>query len=294
MRKEKLFIWMLMLTCAMYMLVGCKKKTPPTKKGANQAKGAKKDYAGRMAKEHKRDKPVAAPSTLTKPKQPVTGEEVTYGKGHKGYLAQPKAASKEQRPGLLVIHEWWGLNDNIKAMTRRLAGEGYVALAVDLYQGKSASTPKKAYRLMKGAMKRAPALRQNLKEAFAYLKKKSTKIASIGWCFGGAWSLQTGLLLPKKLDAMVIYYGRLVTEKKKLKPLAMPILGIFGGQDKGIPVASVKKFEAALKSLKKDATIHIYKDANHAFANPSGTRYRKADAEDAWKHTTAFLAKHLE
>lgn len=308
--------------CALYvvlcvMLWGCKEGTrgssskQPQKSKASKRRatsqpskraGGKKGYAARMAQEHKDDKPVASAAAKMKPRQPVKGDEVVYGKladkKLRGYLARPKAAKKAKKgklPALIVIHEWWGLNDNIRAMTRRLAGEGYLALAVDLYEGKFAQERKGAYKLMSAAMKRSKRLKENLKLAYHFLRKKhgAKKIASIGWCFGGAWSLQTALLFPKKLNAAVIYYGRLNANRKALRTLQMPILGIFGAKDKGIPLSTVKQFEAVLKALKKKATIKIYKDADHAFANPSGKRFNPKAAADAWKLTRGFLKEHL-
>ncbi len=272
-------------------LQGCKKDTATPKETQN-------DYTKRMAKEHNHDAPKATGVAKLTPAQPVEGSTVTYAHIDKqpiqGYLAKPKSA-KGPLPAVIVIHEWWGVNDNIKAMTRQIAGEGFLALAVDLYAGKSAADPKTAMSLMKAAMTRIPQGQDNLRQAFAYLKEnaKATKIASLGWCFGGAWSLQTALLFPDQLAAAVIYYGRLVQEKDKLNTLKMPLLGVFAAKDKGIPLAGVKQFEATLKELKKDATILIYPEADHAFANPSGNRYREKDALDAWKQTTAFLKKHL-
>ena len=202
--------------------------------------------------------------------------------------------SDTPRPGVLLIHEWWGLNDNVRSMTEQLAGEGYQALAVDLYGGKSADTRDGAMELMSASMERGEALTENVKQAFAYLEADGQKVGTIGWCFGGGWSLQTALALPEDVDATVIYYGRLVTDQDELAPLQMPILGLFGAEDQGIPVDSVNAFEASLNALGKDAAIHIYEGADHAFANPSGTRYDAAAAEDAWRRTTAFLRSHLQ
>ena len=121
----------------------------------------------------------------------------------------------------------------------------------------------------------------------------SARVGSVGWCFGGGWSLRTGLLLGDDLDAAVIYYGRPVTDPAELAPLTAPVLGIFGELDGGIPVESVREFEAAMKKAGKAASIHIYPDADHAFANPSGTRYNEEAADDAWQKTLAFFDEHL-
>jgi carboxymethylenebutenolidase len=257
-----------------------------------------KDHMQRMAQEHKHDKPAATPAAMAEPAQPVTAEEVTYGtvggKPVRGYLARPKNA-KGTLPGLLVIHEWWGLNDNVRAMTRRLAGEGYQALAVDLMGGAVAETPDAAMKQMEAVSKDRAAAEDNLRDAYAFLEQKGAgKIGVIGWCFGGGWSLNTAMLLPDKIDAVVIYYGRVVADKEKLAPIQAPILGLFGGKDKGIPVEGVRAFEKSLKELNKNAVVHIYEDADHAFANASGGNFNAEAAKDAWQRTTAFLGKHLK
>jgi carboxymethylenebutenolidase len=251
-----------------------------------------------MAQEHQHDKPAATQAATTEPAQPVEAQEVTYaeigGKPVKGYLARPKGA-QGALPGLIVIHEWWGLNDNVRAMTRRLAGEGYTALAVDLYGGAVAESPDKAQQLMQASMQDRAPLEENLRRAYDYLEtqQKAPKVGVIGWCFGGGWSLGTALLLPDKIDATVLYYGRVETDKQKLAPLQMPVLGIFGAADQAIPVEGVRQFETAMKELGKDVQVHVYEGADHAFANPSGGNYNAKAANDAWQKTTAFLKKHL-
>ncbi len=259
----------------------------------------KKDFIDRMEIEHEDDKPVQNASANYTSVVEVTTENVQYatvdGNDVTGYLAQPENAGGEL-PGLIVIHEWWGLNDNIRMMTRRLAEQGYKALAVDLYNGESADTPEKAGNLARKAGENPELGISNLNQAYAYLtdQQNATNIGTIGWCFGGGWSLRTALALPEKVDATVIYYGRLVTDTKKLKKLQMPILGIFGAEDSGIPPKEVKKFESALDEVGVTNSIHIYDGAGHAFANPSGDRYVKKAAEDAWKKTTSFFEKHLK
>jgi len=257
------------------------------------------DDAAKMAQEHQHDKPVASPAAVTPPAQPVTGEEVAYGqvggKPVRGYLAKPKAA-QGPLPGLIVIHEWWGLNDNIRQMTDRLAGEGYAALAVDLYGGQVATDPQQAQKIMQSVMKDTAPGEENLRQAYNYLEtqQKAPKIGVIGWCFGGGWSLGTALLLPDKIDATVIYYGFVESDKEKLAKLQMPIVGFFGGEDKAIPMATALGFQKALQELGKQAEIYLYDGADHAFANPSGGNYNAEAAQDSWQKTTAFLAKNLK
>lgn len=261
------------------------------------AQAGEEEDMKRMAAEHQHDKPTATPAATAEPARPVTAEEVTYGeaggKPVRGYLARPKDA-QGPLPGLIVIHEWWGLNDNVRAMTRRLAGEGYQALAVDLFGGLVADNPDAAMKQVNAVMQNREPAGDNLKDAYAFLEGKGAKkIGVIGWCFGGGWALGTAMLLPDKIDATVIYYGRVETDKEKLAPIKSPILGLFGGKDKGIPVEGVRAFEKALKELGKPAEIHIYENADHAFANASGGNYNPEAAKDSWAKTAAFLKKNL-
>jgi len=262
------------------------------------ARADEKDTMQRMAQEHQHDKPTASPAAMEQPAQPVDAEEVTYGevggKALHGYAARPKSA-KGPLPGIIVIHEWWGLNDNIRAMTRRLAGEGYQALAVDLFGGTHAENPDQAMKLVNAVMQSPGSAQENLRHAATWLEGKGVKkMGVIGWCFGGGWSLATALMLPDKIDATVIYYGHLETDPAKLAKLKHPVLGAFGAEDKSIPPDAVHAFEAALKKQGTPVDVKIYEGAGHAFANPSGGAYRPEAAKDAWQRTTAFLAKSLK
>jgi carboxymethylenebutenolidase len=220
-----------------------------------------------MAQAHQHDAPTPTPAAKMDPRVPVEAREVSYGKTGaaelKGYLARPKGA-QGPLPAVIVIHEWWGLNDNVRAMTRRLAGEGYAALAVDLYAGKNAGDPEGAMKLMQDANANEAAGIANVKAAYDYLagEQKATSVGTIGWCFGGGWSLKTALALPDKVNATVMYYGAVVTDPAKLAPLKMPILGNFAGDDKGIPPSAVKEFEKALKAA--DKWLSALQDANIA------------------------------
>jgi len=285
--KMKLFNVYLCLITLGFLAIGCSQE--------------KKDdsFTDKMSEQHKDDKPVANASGNTEPSLPVESRWVNYaeldGQAVKGYLAYPKNVSN-RLPGIIVIHEWWGLNDNIEMMTRRLAGEGFEALAVDLYGGKSADTPEGARELMSQSMQHRQANIDNLRQAYQYLveNRKVPRVGSIGWCFGGGWSLQTALALPDKLDATVIYYGQLVTDPQELKPLQMPILAFFGGQDPSISQETINRFRTVLDSLGKSVDVKVYDDANHAFANPSGTRYNEMAATDSWQRTISFLNKELK
>ena len=255
------------------------------------------DYTEKMAKEHEGETPVANASADYEPRMPVETETVEYatvdGNTITGYMAKAEEADREL-PGIIVIQEWWGLNDNIRMMTRRLAGEGYAALAVDLYSGNVADNSQDARKYMSQVNSENTV--DNLKQARQFLADQtgSDDIGVIGWCFGGGWSLQSALAMPDKIDATVIYYGRLVNDKEKLQKLDMPILGIFGAEDRGIPPEQVKEFESQLKDLGKTVDVNIYEGAGHAFANPSGERYNEDAAKDAWEKTVAFFNENLK
>jgi carboxymethylenebutenolidase len=225
------------------------------------------------------------------------GKPVAYKSGDEtvqGILYTP--AGKGPFPGLLVIHEYWGLNDWVKEQASKLADQGYVSLAVDLDRGKVANTPDMAHELMRGVPE--DRAKRDLHAAVELLnaqpKVKNDRIGAIGWCMGGGHALDVALQEPD-LAAVVINYGHLATDPDALKKIKASILGIFDGQDRGIPPADVHKFERQLKQLGKKVEIKIYDDAGHAFENPNNKDgYRAADAADAWKRTLDFLASTLK
>jgi carboxymethylenebutenolidase len=199
--------------------------------------------------------------------------------------------AKMPAPAVLLVHEWWGLNDQIKAMAAEFAKQGFLALAVDLYEGKVATDPTTAETLMK-AVDPAKAI-ETLDVWVAWLKKDSRstgKVGTVGWCFGGGWSLNASIANP--VDATVIYYGNLERSADDLKGLKGPVLGHFADQDQWINKPMVEGFEAKMKQDGKPLEVHWY-TANHAFANPTGQNYDKEDAQTAWKRTLDFLRKNL-
>jgi carboxymethylenebutenolidase len=227
----------------------------------------------------------------------TTGKQVTYKSGDEtvsGMLYEP--SGKGPFPAIVVIHEWWGLNDWVKDQASKLSDEGYVTLAIDLYRGKVASNPDEAHELMRGVPEDRAT--RDLLAASTYLRSlknvKPDKVGSIGWCMGGGYSLDLAVNDPK-LAATVINYGHLATEPATLQKINAPILGIFGGKDQGIPVDSVQNFAAELKKLGKKVDVTVYPDAGHAFENPNNKAgYRADDAADAWKRTTKFFAAQLK
>jgi len=212
--------------------------------------------------------------------------------GGRAYLSLPDGAFPPL-PGVVVVHEWWGLNDHVRHFADRIAAEGYAALAVDLYAGKSTMEPDEAMRLMKAVD--PAAARQLLLAAHRFLagdeRVRAPRRAVIGWCFGGAMALQLALAAPD-LDACVLYYGRPVTDVAEVKKIRARVLGVFGTRDPSIPGDSVDAFERALLDAGTVHEIHRY-DAEHAFANPSSPRYDEDAANDAWSRVRAFLDRAL-
>lgn len=255
------------------------------------------DYAAAMHAAHAHETPTASPAALIAPRRDVVTETVTYGtvggKAIKGFLAKPAAGGKPG-PAIIMVHEWWGLNENIQAVAKRYAGEGYTVLAVDLF-GRVATSPDTAMVLYQTAMKNVTAGEQNLAAAIAYLKKAgATSIGSVGYCFGGHWSLRTGLVGGNDVKAVVIYYGAPITNPTEIARLKAPVLGLYGGKDTGIPVDSVRAMEKVLKAAGRSVSINVYADANHAFANPSGQAYNAKAADDAWLKSLAFFKTNLK
>ena len=220
----------------------------------------------------------------------VTTENVNYYKNSNGYLARPNIDG--QYPGVIMIHEFWGLNDNIKQMAEKLASHGYVVFAVDLYDGKVGATTDEA-RQLRSSFEQSQ-WTENMNTAVTYLEENYSPhtLGSIGWCFGGGQSLNLALN-NSDMDATVIYYGQLVTDTEQLSKIDWPILGIFAGLDNGIPPETVNEFEASLDIVGIQNDITIYPDVNHAFANPSGDRYAPDEAKDAWQKTLKFFENNL-
>lgn len=227
----------------------------------------------------------------------AVSKTVTYKSGDEtvsGVLYTPQG--KGPFPALIVIHEWWGLNDWVKGQASKLADQGYEALAIDLYRGKVATTPDEAHQIMRGVPE--DRAKRDLHAAFEYLASQSNvkkdRIGAIGWCMGGGYALDVALQEPT-LAADVINYGHLATDPEALKKINAPILGLFGAQDKGITPDDVHTFQKALDKLGKKIDVKIYDDAGHAFENPDNKQgYREANAADAWSRTVDFLSATLK
>lgn len=211
------------------------------------------------------------------------------GKTVNAVLALPDT---KPAPGVILIHEWWGLNDQVKAVAAEFAQQGYAALAIDLYDGNVATTQADARKYM--GQVQAPEAVQTLQAWVGWLEGRddtTDKIGTVGWCFGGGWSLMAGMKAP--VDAVVVYYGNVARTADELDTLQAPVLGHFAERDQWINADMVGKFVAAAKQADKSVEVHWY-EADHAFANPTGARYDEPDAKLAWERTMAFFEEHLK
>jgi len=221
------------------------------------------------------------------------------GEAVQAYTVHPMRAGLY--PGVVIIHEWWGLNSQIKGVADRAAEEGFVAIAPDLFHGKLGTDAGLAYELMRG-------LNENfavdvIKSAIGWLRTYDARavrrgpghempVGTVGFSMGGRISLATALNRAD-IQAVVMFYGTVETDPQALRPLAVPLLGIFGNEDHGIPLDQIKAFEAALKEAGKDATVIVYPGVGHAFFNEERPGYDKEASHDAWERTRMFLTDKL-
>jgi carboxymethylenebutenolidase len=235
-------------------------------------------------------------SGLAWPEPPKT-ETINFKSGDEmisGYLALPESPGRH--PALVIIQEWWGLNDWIKEQARRFAEQGYVALAPDLYRGQVTTDPGEAHQFLQN-MPPERALR-DLRAAFDTLASRGDvnkdKIGSVGWCMGGGLSIRLAQKEPK-LAACVVYYGSLPTEPAEVGKIRAPVLGNFGALDRGPSPETVRAFEKAMRGANKSVDVKIYDGAGHGFQNPHNKRgYHAEAAADAWQRTLDFFNKILQ
>ncbi|GAB2952084.1 dienelactone hydrolase family protein [Hymenobacter coalescens] len=225
--------------------------------------------------------------------QQAAGQTVTFTTPDSstayGYEVRPAAPTGQY---LMVVHEWWGLNDYIKREADRLAAAlpGVTVLAVDLYDGKLATDAQEASRLVQAVDNNRA--KNIIRGAIAHAGP-TAQVATLGWCFGGSWSLQAAMLAGKQAVGCVVYYGMPEKDVAKLKMLNTDVLGLFATQDQGISPAVVRQFQADMKKAGKQLTVHNF-NAVHAFANPSNPKYDAAAAGQANTLALAYLKKKFK
>jgi carboxymethylenebutenolidase len=211
-----------------------------------------------------------------------------------GYFVFP-ADMVDPLPGIILIHERWGLDDGTRGLADRLAGQGYVVLGIDLFDGKVASSSEESRQLILPVVENQEIADENIRQAYDFLENtaQAPRIGAVGWSFGGNWALNAAMLFPDELDAAVIYYGQLTSSEERLGPVNAPILGIFGENDRGVTPDKVDEFQQVLERLGKTYQVEVYPGVGHAFADPTSANYSEAVAEQAWSEVVAFLGQHL-
>ncbi len=211
-----------------------------------------------------------------------------------GYFAFP-ADMVAPIPAIILIHDRWGLNESTQDMSRRLAAEGYIVVAIDLFDGETAASPSPARILEIEVFENPKLAADNIRQAYRFLKDTfgAPKVASIGFGFGGGWSLNAAMLLPDELSASVTYYGQVINDQEKLSAVQAPLLGLFAADDRVITAKSVFAFEVTLQALAKEFEIEIYSGVGRGFADPRSERYSAETAALAWSQTLNFLGRHM-
>ncbi|MBM3139131.1 MAG: dienelactone hydrolase family protein [Chloroflexi bacterium] len=207
-----------------------------------------------------------------------------------GYLSEPDGAPKG---GLVVIQEWWGLTPDIKEIADRYAVEGYLSFAPDLYHGKSTSEPDEARKLAM-AMERDVAARE-IDAAIAWFKdvRGIRKVGCVGYCMGGGLTLATAIRPTSNVDAVHVYYGGGMPQKEQIQRIKVPVLGSYGEEDAGIPVAQVEMLRDALKEAGVPSDVTIYPGAGHSFFNDTQPSYREAAAMDSWMKSVEWFDRYV-
>ncbi len=225
----------------------------------------------------------------------IRSESITYpadGVDGMGYLAQPD--DDQAHPGVIVIQEWWGLDEHIRDVARRVAGEGFVALAPDLYHGEFATEPDEARKLVMN-MNRDQAMK-DLSGAVAHLHAmadvKPKRFGCIGFCIGGSLTLALAVASPD-VAAVAPFYAGMQPPPEQLARIQGEIVAAFGGDDAGIPMDNVQKFEKALADGGRMAQVKVYAGAPHSFFNDTRPSYRADAAQDAWENALALFRRTL-
>lgn len=266
--------------------------------GGCQPKSSVVAEAPKGMEQYANDKEFHAAHTMSEPSaKPVKGKDIEFAVGEgkaKAYWTAP-AEGKDQV--VVMIHEWWGLNDHIRQTADMLHDkQGYGVLAVDLYQGKVAKTPEDAGKFMAAVDQKTASATINA--ALRLIKsgvdgsKPSTKIGTIGFCFGGGWSHKAAIMGGEDVKACVIFYGQPVTAPGELERLSAPVLFVWPTKDKWINKEMVDGFKEAMSAASKPVDVLSF-DADHAFANPTSKSFQGKESQEAWAATLEFFKKNL-
>ncbi len=237
--------------------------------------------------------PAAGPAT----ERPVDAETLPYADVNErlvyGYFAFP-SDMVEPLPALVLVHDWWGLDEEMHAAANRIAAAGYIVLAVDLYSGETITAPGAAREKAIAVVENPKAIEENIRQALDFVEVAGAPAIGIaGWGFGGAYALDAALAFPDRIDAVVVFYGQVPSESDRLATLGSPVLGLFGDKDTTVTPKAALAFAAATNRIGKPAEVEIYPDAGHGFADPRRRQYDPSVAARAWTRMLEFLSTAL-
>ena len=207
-----------------------------------------------------------------------------------GHFAIP-ADMIDPLPAVVIVHDWFGLNQTVRSAAERLAGDGFIVLAVDLFSGQTADTVAAARELEVEVVENSRAAEDNLRQAIEFIRISSgaPTIAIVGYGFGGGWALRSALEPRSSLSAAVSFYGQVITDEDRLADSEVPFLGFFSESDRAVPVQNVRDFAASMRGLQKDADVQILADVRRGFVDVSSENYNGARAGEAWRQMVSFL-----
>ena len=213
----------------------------------------------------------------------------------RGYFVYPESMVAPL-PGIIMIHEWWGLNEPVKQSAAKLASAGYIVLAIDLFDGDDAIPHAQAAALSRRLLDDPAAADANIIAAHEFLRQAAgaPAVGVIGWSMGGYWSLKSTRLLEDKIAAAVVYYGQLDEDDEKIAAISAPVQALYAGDDRSIPPQTVRNFRERADALNKEIDVYIYPGVKHGFANPDDPRHDADTAAKAWARTFSFLEQHLK
>ena len=272
-----------------FLLLGCDAGAPTDKAPAAPANTAsiQRPVAAPPANEQVSGTPEIAVETESLPYAEI-GEELIYG-----HFAFPSDMI-EPLPAVVLIHDTWGLNDDVKAYANRLAAEGYMVLAVDLFQGSTTDDVVLARQHAVSVVENAEVTADNLRQALVFVGiAGAPRNATLGFGLGGGLALDTAQQRAEDVSAAIVYYGQVPVDDVRINAIDGPVLGLFGDQDRSVSVSSVTEFEAAMRRVGKDSEVEIFSGVGHGFAAESRQSYDADVAADAWQRVLEFLASNL-
>lgn len=231
------------------------------------------------------------------PDRPVDSELLPYADVREhlvyGYFAFP-SDMVEPLPAVVLVHDWWGLNEVTRMAADRLAASGYMVLAIDMYAGETLDRADQARQRTISVLENPSDVEENVRQALEFVDiAGAPSVGIVGWGFGGGWALNAALAFPGQIDAVALYYGQVGADTSRFGNLSTPVLGLFAESDRAVPVATVEAFAEATNLAGNPAEIEIYPDARHGFADPARSAYDPRLAARAWQRMLDFLAQTL-